>query len=60
MWLDKDRENPLLVRVVKELGEKANGRCAELKIVKIPEDIEYTIEEYDGLEHIAEAHQTWS
>jgi len=54
-----ERDDPILVQVVKELGSDANGRCAELKIVKIPDDVEYTIEEYDGNEHVAEKHRTW-
>lgn len=58
-WLDKDRENPLLIKVVKKLGKKANTFYSNLKIVKIPADVEYEIEEYDGLEHIAEKHRTW-
>ena len=58
-WLSNDRENPMLIEVVKKLGEKVNGYCAKLKIVKIPENIEYVVEEYDGNEHIAEAHDTW-
>ena len=53
------RDDPFLVRTVLELGEKANGRCAELKVVEIPEDVDWTIEEYDGLEWIAERHRTW-
>jgi hypothetical protein len=56
----KNREDLLLIQVIEELKEKANGRWAELKIVKIPDDVEYTIEEYDGLEWIAEKHRTWS
>jgi hypothetical protein len=54
------RDDPLLVRVVEELGDKANGRCAQLRVVEIPSDVEFVIEEYDGNEHVAEAHQTWS
>ena len=55
-----ERDNPVLVRVVEELGPKANGRFAELKVVQIPDDIKWDIHEYDGVEHIAEAHRTWS
>ena len=46
------RNDELLIRVVKELGEEANGFAAELKIVKIPDDTDYKIYEYDGLEWV--------
>lgn len=55
------RSDPLLIECIETLGSKeASGPCAKLKIVEIPDDIEYTIEEYDGIEHIAETHRTWS
>ena len=54
------RYDPDLVAVVEELGENANGIYAELKIVTIPDNINFEIKEYDGLEHIAERHRTWS
>lgn len=54
-----NREDPLLIQVIEELGSEADGQFAELKIVEIPADVEYEIEEYDGAEHIAEKHQTW-
>jgi len=54
-----ERHDPVLVQVVEELGHKAWGSHAELKVVEIPDDVEYIIEEYDGLEHIAEVHRTW-
>lgn len=54
-----ERNDPILVEVVEELGEKANGAFAKLHIVEIPDDINYEIEDYDGMEHIAEAHRTW-
>jgi hypothetical protein len=56
---DKDRSNPLLIRVVEELGEEANGDCAELKIVEIPDGTDFIIQEYDGIEWVAEKHRTW-
>jgi hypothetical protein len=46
--------------VVKELGEKANGFCSSLKIVDIPIDVQWFIEEYDGNEWVSEKHRTWS
>lgn len=56
----EDRTDPKLIQVIEELGELANGRCAKLKIVEIPDDVEYHIHEYDGYEHIAENHRTWN
>lgn len=54
-----ERHNPILVKVIEELKELANGKYATLKIVEIPDDIEYNIEDYDGSEHISEKHRTW-
>lgn len=55
-----DRSDPHLVQTVLELGELANGRYANLKVVEIPSDVTWTICEYDGMEWVAEAHRTWS
>lgn len=54
------RRHPDVIAIVKKLGKKSWGKCAELKIVDIPDGTDFTIEEYDGNEHIAEAHETWS
>jgi len=56
---DIKRDDSILVRVVGELGEEANDSCASLKVVAIPDNIEWTIEEYDGWEWVAEKHRTW-
>lgn len=53
------RDDPALVQAVEELGEAANGRFAELKVVEIPKDVSWEIDEYDGLEWVAETHRTW-
>jgi len=60
VWIGEARSHPLLIRVIEELGGKANGGCAALKIVEIPDGTDYEISEYDGSEHIAEKHRTWS
>jgi len=49
-----------LVRVIEELGDDANGRFSELKLVNIPDEVEWQIEEYDGLEWVAEKHRIWN
>ena len=58
-WLDTARTHPLLIQMVEELGSAANGRHSSLKVIEIPDGVDYTIEEYDGNEHIAETHRTW-
>lgn len=55
----ENREDPLLIQVIEELGEEASGYCAKVSIIEIPSDVEYTIEEYDGYEHVAEKHRKW-
>lgn len=60
-WYDGDilRDDPHLVQVVKKLGHEANGAHADLKIVEIPSDVDWQIDEYDGIEWVAEVHRTW-
>ena len=55
-----NRSDEDLVEVVETLGGAANGSYSNLKVVEIPDGVEWYIEEYDGREHIAERHRTWS
>lgn len=54
------RDDPELVRLVETMAEKSWGKYASLKIVEIPEDVDWVLVEYDGVEHIAERHRVWS
>lgn len=54
------RADKNLIAVIEKLGIKANNRFSNLKIVEVPEDAKWHIEEYDGYEHVSEDHQTWS
>lgn len=58
-WYDIDRSDPVLVLVVEELGSEASAAWADLKIVEIPDDVDWIIQDYDGKEWIAEKHRTW-
>ena len=53
------RDDPRLVQTVRDLGKDAYGYLTELKIVAIPDDVDWLIEEFDGCEHIAEKGRTW-
>ena len=56
----ENRADPDLIAVIEEMGEKANSWAADIAIVEIPDDVKWHIHEYDGLEHVAEDHRTWS
>lgn len=56
----ENRSDQDLVRIVEELGANAAGNFAELKVVEIPDGVEWQVEEYDGIEWVAEKHRTWS
>jgi hypothetical protein len=53
------REDPDLIAIIEEIGEESFGMFASLKIVEIPDDVEYEITEFDGLETIREKCRTW-
>lgn len=54
-----NRAHPLLVKCVEEMGDKANGGCARLRVVEIPDGVEWEIDEYDGMESVHEKHRSW-
>ena len=47
------RHDPDLIRVIEQLGEQANGRCAKLVITEI-DGVRYIVKEYDGMETVLE------
>ena len=56
---DIERNDIFLIKVVEKLGDRANGRCAELEITEIPDGVKWVIDEYDGMEHVEEEHRSW-
>lgn len=56
---DNHREDPVLIEVVEELGERANSPFAKLVVVDIPDGMEYEIDDYDGFETLHQKVETW-
>ena len=58
---DDDRANPKLVECVEKLGEAVNHDSATyLYVVEVPDDVKWTITDYDGVEQVEEVHRVWS
>lgn len=53
------RSNKDLIEVVETLGKKASARLAALGIVEIPDNVDWEIGEYDGVEWIQEVSRRW-
>lgn len=53
------RDDPQLVQVVQILGPQANTLYSKLHVVTVPQDVHWIIQDYDGLEWVAEQHRTW-
>lgn len=59
-WL-LSRTDPRLVKTVEDLGPKADGSYARLRIREVPAGSRYRIEDYDGLETVMLADEyEWS
>lgn len=60
LYLDSGhRDDPTLIEVVEELGKKASGSYGNLVIVEIPNNMDYVIDEYDGVETLHERVKVW-
>lgn len=65
LYMLKDRSNNStrtdkdLVEVVELMGKKASGSLSKLQVVEIPDDVNWEIDEYDGIESIHEVHRVW-
>ena len=54
------RADPRLIAAIEKVGEDAaSGDLAKVRVVEIPDDIDWDIDEYDGIETINEKHRSW-
>lgn len=54
-----ERHDRELVEVVERMGAAANGACADLGVIEIPDGVDYEVDEYDGKEIVREKHRSW-
>lgn len=54
------RADQRLISAVEKVGvDGSSGSCAKLRIVDIPDGVEWEIDEYDGYESVHEKHRSW-
>ena len=56
---NETRTHKDLIYVIEKMGEKSWGRCSQLDIVEIPDNVNWEIDEYDGMESVDEVHRSW-
>ncbi len=57
---DIPRDDVMLIEVLESLGvESCSGAHASLHVTEVPSNVEWWIHEYDGSEHVEEAHRSW-
>jgi hypothetical protein len=49
------RNDPDLIEIVESVADPKST----IKIVEIPDDVNWIVQDYDGLEWVAEKHRTW-
>lgn len=60
-WYENgERTDPKLIDCIENLGEQANGWFARLKVIEIPDNIDYRIINFDGFETVVEEGHYWS
>lgn len=57
---DIQRNDPALAQTIEDLGEVANTRHVKLKVVEVPDDVDWEIKKVDGGEIVIEKHREWS
>jgi len=56
---DEARTNNDLIELIENGKINVNGNYADLRVVEIPDNVEWEIDEYDGIESIHEKHRSW-
>ena len=62
-WAKGDREelriNLDVIECVEVLGKEASNRLSDMRVVEIPDNANWEIDEYDGIESVRESSEVW-
>lgn len=53
------RDNIFLIKVIEELSELSSRNPGDIKIIEIPDDVNWAIIEFDGSEFIVDKDRVW-
>lgn len=57
---DAGRDNPTLVKIVEKLGKAAGeDRGTSLRVVEVPDDVDWYIFDDDGMECVVDRRRMW-
>lgn len=60
LYLDGDyRTDSKLIETVEELKGRASTQASKLEVIEIPDDVDWEIDDYDGMETVHEKHRSW-
>jgi len=54
------RTDPVMIQIVEQMKGHAADKVSHLVVITIPDDIEWYVDQYDGIEWVAEKHRTWN
>ena len=58
IW-DIARDDPDLVSVVQQIPEDEGIVGTDLRVIEIPDDVDWQIDDWDGMEHIVDRKRIW-
>ncbi len=58
-YISDYRNDPTLIEIIEELGHLADDHNCKLKVIEIPDDVKYYIDDNGEFESVHENHRVW-
>lgn len=59
LYTNEQRIDLDLIYVIEKLQKKANGECADISIIDLPDGVDFEITSYDGNEQVLPIYPNW-